>query len=208
MRRLAGPINRLIDELAKLPGIGPKTAQRLAFYLLNAPPEVARDLAEAIVEARDNICYCSVCGNLTDVDPCAVCSDAERDKDIICVVEEARDVLAMEKIKGFKGVYHVLHGVISPMEGVGPEDLKIAELLRRLEKEKVREVILATNPSIEGDATAMYIAGLIKPLGIKVTRIAHGLPVGAYLEYADEMTLNKALEGRREVIDGEPGKEK
>ena len=199
MNYYAKPVARLIDQLAKLPGIGPKTAQRLAFHLLNAPAEVALELAKAIEEAKKAIRYCSVCGNFTDEDPCFICGDQRRRHDIICVVERPRDVVAMEKARGFKGLYHVLQGAISPMEGIGPEQLNIRELLRRLEGGDINEVILATNPNVEGDATALYLAGLLKPLGVYVTRIAHGLPVGADLEYADEMTLSKALEGRQEI---------
>jgi len=189
---------RLIDELSRLPGVGPKSAQRLCYHLLNAPPEVAHRLAEAIREARDTIGHCSVCRNLTDSDPCSVCRDEGRRRDIICVVEEPRDVVAMEKTRSYKGLYHVLLGALSPVEGIGPEKLTIRELMGRLQG-GVSEVILATNPNVEGDATALYLARLIKPLGIKVTRIARGLPVGAYLEYADEMTLNRAMEGRQEM---------
>jgi recombination protein RecR len=192
MNYYAKPVARLIDQLSKLPGVGPKTAQRLAFYLLVAPPEVAADLAGAIAEARSTVRYCTVCGNFTDEDRCFICRDERRTLDIICVVERPRDVVAMEKSRSFKGLYHVLHGAISPMDGVGPEQLRIRELLKRLESGVV-------NPNVEGDATALYLAGLIKPLGITVTRIAHGLPVGADLEYADEITLGKALEGRREM---------
>jgi len=195
----AEPVAKLIEELGKLPGIGPKTAQRLAFYILNTDVGAARDLARAIVDARNKIRYCSVCSNLTDVDPCGICSGDRRDRSIICVVEEPRDVVAIEKTRDFKGLYHVLQGAISPMDGVGPEELKIKELLPRLQAGEVKEVVVATNPNIEGEATAMYLARLIKPLGIKVTRIAHGLPVGGDLEYADEVTLAKAFEGRREI---------
>ncbi|MFZ5650640.1 MAG: recombination mediator RecR [Bacillota bacterium] len=194
-----GPIARLIDEFARLPGIGPKTAQRLAFYVLNAPPEIARNLSRALLDARENIRRCSRCCDLTDRDPCAICGDPRRNDEMLCVVEQPRDVIAMEKSRGFKGRYHVLHGAISPMAGVGPGDLAVRELLERLAASDVREVIIATNPNVEGDATALYLAKLIKPSGIKVTRIAHGLPVGASLEYADEMTLSKALEGRQEL---------
>lgn len=199
MSYYAGPVARLIDELARLPGIGPKTAQRLAFYLLNTPAEVARSLARAMLEARDTIHQCLICGNLTDEDTCLICRDEKRNRAIICVVEHPRDVVAMEKTRSFKGLYHVLRGVISPMEGIGPEQLTIKELLQRLGSGEAQEVILATNPSVEGDATALYLARLIKPLGIKVTRIAYGLPVGADLEYADAVTLGKALEGRQEI---------
>jgi len=195
----AGVVGRLINEFSMLPGVGPKTAQRIAFYLLNAPEEVAHRLSDAVREARDNIKYCSVCSNLTDIDPCTICGNDKRSKAVICIVQEPRDVIAMEKSRSFKGLYHVLHGAISPMDGIGPEKLKIKELLGRLHKEKVEELILATNPNVEGDATALYLARLTKPLGIKVTRIAHGLPVGAYLEYADGVTLTKALEGRQEM---------
>ncbi|PKM79862.1 MAG: recombination protein RecR [Firmicutes bacterium HGW-Firmicutes-14] len=195
----AEPVARLIDQFGKLPGIGPKTAQRLAFYLLNSEPGESRELAEAIINAREKIRYCSICTNLTDKDPCGVCSDSSRNRGIICVVEEPRDVVAIEKTKDFKGLYHVLQGTISPMEGIGPDELKVKELLARLQDKSVQEIIVATNPTVEGEATAMYLARLIKPLGIKVTRIAHGLPVGGDLEYADEVTLSKAFEGRREI---------
>ncbi|WP_041285065.1 recombination mediator RecR [Desulfoscipio gibsoniae] len=195
----AGALSRLIGELARLPGIGSKTAQRLAFYLLNAPPEVAVRLADAIREAREKVRRCSLCGNLTDVDPCPVCTNQNRNNGIICVVQDPRDVVAIEKYRGFKGVYHVLHGALSPLAGVGPEELNIKSLLARLAGGRVQEVILATNPDVEGDATALYLARLIKPLGIKVTRLARGLPVGAHLEYADEVTLGRAIEGRREI---------
>lgn len=193
------PVARLIEELGKLPGIGPKTAQRLAFYILNNDPAEAGELAKAIVQAREKIKYCSVCSNLTDHDPCRICRDSARNRAVICVVEEPRDVIAIEKTREYKGLYHVLHGAISPMEGTGPDELKIKELLPRIQNDGVSEIIVATNPNIEGEATAMYLARLIKPLGIKVTRIAHGLPVGGDLEYADEVTLSKALEGRREI---------
>jgi len=199
MNYYARPVAHLIDELARLPGVGPKTAQRLAFYLLNAPAEVARNLARAVVEARDAIRYCSVCGNLTDADTCLICRDDRRIRAILCVVEHSRDVVAMEKTRSFKGLYHVLQGVISPIDGIGPEQLAVKELIQRLGSGEVQEVILATNPSVEGDATALYLARLIKPLGLKVTRIAYGLPVGADLEYADAITLGKSLEGRQEI---------
>jgi len=199
MRHYAKPIARLVDELNKLPGIGPKTAQRLAYYIVTAPKQEAHNLARAIVEAREQTIYCSVCYTLTDVDPCPICTDGSRDKTVICVVEEPKDVLALERTREYKGLYHVLHGAISPMEGVGPQDLKIQELLARLHQGTVKEVILATDPNIEGEATAMYLARLLKPLGVKVTRMAHGMPVGGDLEYVDEVTLAKALEGRREL---------
>jgi len=189
---------KLIEEFSKFPGIGPKTAQRLAFYVLNMDEKEVEAFSKALLDVKKNIKYCSVCGNLTDTDPCLICKNQERDKSIICVVEEPKDVVAMEKTREFFGIYHVLHGAISPLGGVGPDDIRIKELLQRITPE-VKEVILATNPNVEGEATAMYIARLLKPLGIKVTRIAHGIPVGGDLEYADEVTLSKALEGRREL---------
>ncbi|MGN0709456.1 MAG: recombination mediator RecR [Anaerovoracaceae bacterium] len=190
---------RLIGELSKLPGIGSKTAQRLAFHILSMSDDEACALADSITEAKKTIRYCSVCGNLTDQDPCAICTDKSRRQDQICVVETPQDVIAMERIKEYHGLYHVLNGVISPLDGIGPEDLNIRQLILRLQKSDVKEVIVATNPNMEGEATAMYIAKLIKPSGIKVTRIAHGLPVGGDLEYADEVTLLKAVEGRVEL---------
>jgi recombination protein RecR len=193
------PIARLIGELSKLPGIGNKTAQRLAFYIINMPDEQVGQLASAIAEVKNKIRYCSVCQNITDVNPCRICSNPQRDPSLICVVEDPRDVIAMEKTRDFRGLYHVLHGVISPMNGIGPDDIKIKELIARVSDDTVKEVILATNPDVEGEATAVYISKLLKPMGIKVTRIAHGLPVGGDLEYADEVTLSKALEGRREM---------
>ncbi|KPU45787.1 recombination protein RecR [Oxobacter pfennigii] len=193
------PVARLVEEFSKLPGIGSKTAQRLAFFVLNMPEDGVKNLAHAIVEAKLKIKYCTICGNLTDVDPCFICRNTSRDESLICVVEEPRDVIAMEKTREFKGVYHVLHGAISPMEGIGPEDIRIKELIQRIGKGNVKEVIVATNPNVEGEATAMYLSKLIKPFGVKVTRIAHGIPVGGDLEYADEVTLTKALEGRREI---------
>jgi len=199
MKHYARPLSNLIAELSKLPGIGGKTAQRLAFHILSQDDKDAFALAEAIREAKKNMKYCTICGNLTDVDPCSICSDPARDQSIICVVESPRDVSAMERIKEFQGLYHVLHGAISPMDGIGPEDINLKQLIVRLQQNDVREVILATNPNIEGEATAMYTARLIKPAGIKVTRIAHGVPVGGDLEYADEITLSKAMEGRREL---------
>lgn len=195
----AEPIARLIEELTKLPGIGPKTAQRLAFHLLNMDKAAVRALAEAIVDAREKVKYCSICCNLTDQDPCSICSNESRDHSTICVVQEPRDVVAMERTREYKGLYHVLQGALNPMEGVGVEDIRIKELLARLGDGKVTEVILCTNPNTEGETTAMYIARYIKPLGVKVTRIARGLPMGGDLEYADEVTLAKALEGRREI---------
>lgn len=199
MQTYSGPISRLIEEFSKLPGVGRKTAQRLAFHVINMNMIDVEKLSEALINAKKQIKYCSVCCNITDSSKCNICSNPNRTEDIICVVEDPRDVAAMEKTKEFMGKYHVLHGVISPMDGVGPEMIKIKELLQRLNNETVKEIILATNPTIEGEATAMYISRLIKPLGIKVTRIAHGLPVGGDLEYADEVTIAKALEGRREI---------
>lgn len=200
MSYYARPLARLIEEFGKLPGIGPKTAQRLAFHVLNLPRERVKKLADALIEAREKIRYCSICGNLTDEDPCSICSSKTRDNTVICVVENPKDVIAMEKTREYRGLYHILHGAISPMESIGPDDIKIKELLDRIQKTTVKEVILATNPNIEGEATAMYIARLIKPFGIRVTRIAHGVPVGGDLEYADEVTLTKALEGRKEML--------
>ncbi len=191
------PVANLIDELSRLPGIGPKTAQRLAFYMLKMSPEDAKRLADAIIHIKDTIHFCGICFNVTDKEYCEYCEDPQRDNSIICVVEEARDIVALEKTGEFNGRYHVLQGAISPIEGIGPENLKIKELLTRLQKGETKEVIIATNPNIEGEATAMYLAKLIKPLGLAVTRIASGLPVGGDLEYADEVTLGKALEGRR-----------
>jgi recombination protein RecR len=199
MAYYVGPVANLINELHKLPGIGPKSAQRLAFFILQQPLEEARQLAESILEAREKIGYCSVCCNLTDRDPCTICSDEQRNSALLCVVEQPRDVAAFEKTRGYRGKYHVLQGVISPMDGVGPDKLRIRELLERINQGKVREVILGTNLNPEGDVTAMYIARLLKPLGIRVSRLAHGLPVGGDLEYADELTLEKSLEGRREM---------
>ena len=195
----APPVVRLIDELNKLPGIGPKTAQRLAYYVIRLPAEDAHALANAILAVKEKIIFCSVCQNLTDTDPCSICNDSRRDRDQVCVVEEPLDVLALERTHCYKGLYHVLHGVISPMNGVGPEDLKLKELPPRLEDGSVREVIIATNPTLEGEATAMYIRRHIAPLGVKVTHLARGLPMGGDLEYADELTLGRAIQGRREL---------
>jgi len=191
-------IEKLIEEFAKLPGIGRKTAQRLALFVLNLPKEEVEEFADALVKARGTIKYCSTCGSFTDTDPCSICSNPNRDKSIICVVENPKDIMTMEKVREFNGVYHVLHGTISPMSGRGPEDIKLRELIRRINGE-ISEVIVATNPNIEGEATAMYISKILKPLGAKVTRIAHGIPVGGDLEYIDEVTLSKALEGRKEI---------
>jgi recombination protein RecR len=193
----ATPVARLVDEFHRLPGIGPKTAQRLAYYLIRMPEEQARSLAEAVLAVKERIILCSRCFNLTEEDPCSICSDASRDQSAICIVEEPLDVLALERTHSYKGLYHVLHGVISPMNGVGPDDLKIQPLLGRLRAGQVQEIILATNPNLEGEATAMYVHRLISPLGVKVTRPARGLPVGGDLEYADEVTLGRAIEGRQ-----------
>jgi len=195
----ARPISRLIEELNKLPGIGPKSAQRLAYHLLQAPPERTRDLADAIMAVKQNLRLCSHCLNITDTDPCGICSDGTRDLTRICVVEEPIDILPLERTKKFRGLYHVLHGVISPGDGIKPEDLHIRELLERLDSGSIVEVILATNPNSEGEATSMYIQRLVSPLGIRVTRLARGLPFGGDLEYADDVTLCRALEGRQEM---------
>ncbi|MCE4956729.1 recombination mediator RecR [Macrococcoides caseolyticum] len=193
------PISKLIDSFMKLPGIGPKTASRLAFHVLDMKEDDVMNFAKALVDVKRELTYCSVCGHITDTDPCYVCSDTTRDCSMICVVEETKDVIAMEKMREYRGMYHVLHGAISPMEGVGPEDINIPSLLTRLKDEEVTELILATNPNIEGESTAMYISRLVKPIGIKTTRLAHGLPVGGDLEYADEVTLSKAISGRTEI---------
>ena len=195
---LPDPLIRLIEELQRLPGIGPKGAQRLAFHLLKTPREDTERLVEALRDVKEQVTYCSLCNNITAVDPCAFCSNADRDHQVICVVEEPQNVGAIEKTREFKGVYHVLMGALSPLQGVGPDDLKITGLLGRVTN-GVTEVILATNPNVEGEATAIYLARLLKPLGVKVTRIAMGVPVGSDLEYADEVTMHKAMEGRREV---------
>ncbi|MBI4287399.1 MAG: recombination protein RecR [Chloroflexi bacterium] len=195
----APPVARLIEELHKLPGIGPKTAQRLAYHLLRSPKEYAQSLAEAIVAVKERVVLCSRCQNITEDDPCLICRDEKRDNSLICVVEEPLDILALEKSGSFKGLYHVLHGALSPLDGIGPEDLKVRELLERLKGENVAELILATNPNLEGEATAMYLHRLLSPLGVKITRLARGLPVGSDLEYADEVTLTRALEGRQEI---------
>lgn len=192
-------LTKLINELSSLPGIGNKTAQRLAFYIINMPLDDVKGLSKAILEAKENLRYCKVCYNFTDNDLCNICSDTTRDPSVICVVSDPKDVVALEKTRDFHGLYHVLHGVISPMDGIGPEDIKIKELIDRIEKNEIKEIILATNPDIEGETTAMYIAKLIKPLRIKVTRIAHGIPVGGDLEYTDSITLSRALEGRKEM---------
>ena len=192
-------IEKLIENFEKLPSIGHKTAARLAFYMLDLDKQETEEFISAIVNAKKNLKFCYKCYNITDTDPCPICANPKRDASIICVVEDVRDIIAMERTHEFKGVYHVLHGSISPMNGIGPEDIKLKELLARLTDNTVKELILATNPRVEGEATAMYISKLVKPMGIKVTRIAHGIPVGGDLEYTDEVTLSKALEGRREL---------
>lgn len=194
-----GPIRDLIDELSRLPGIGPKSAQRLAFHLVKVQPEEARRLAEAIVQAKERISFCRECGNVAEGELCRICGDEGRERTLLCVVEEPKDVATVEKAGVIKGRYHVLGGAISPLDGIGPEDLRVQELLDRVERDGVTEVILATNPNLEGNATAMYVAALLKPVGVRVTRLASGLPVGGDLEYADEVTLSQALEGRREM---------
>jgi recombination protein RecR len=195
----AGPVQALIDELGRMPGVGPKSAQRIAFYLLKLPKEDARRLADAINEVKERISFCRRCYNIAEGELCALCMDDRRDATLVCVVEEPRDIIAVERTQEFRGRYHVLQGAINPIEGVGPEQLRVKELLSRIETEGIVEVILCTNPNIEGEATAMYLARLLKPLGVRVTRIASGLPVGGDLEYADELTLGRALEGRRDV---------
>lgn len=196
---IAEPIRRLTEALQRLPGIGPKTASRLAFYLLRAPASEVQELAAAIAELRTNIVYCRRCQNLADSDPCAICRDPAREQQLVCVVEEPLDVVAIERTGVFHGLYHVLHGVINPVAGIGPDDLRIGALLDRLERETIAEVLIATNPTMEGEATALYLARLLRPRGVRVTRLARGLPVGGDLEYADEITLSRALEGRREL---------
>ena len=192
-------VGRLINELTKLPGIGEKSAQRLTFFLLKAADSDVKDLAKALVEVKEHVRYCSVCGNITEQDPCAICDDDRRQRQLICVVEEPNDLYAIERTREYSGLYHVLMGTLSPLEGIGPEDIRMQELLLRLQQEPCEEVILATNPNVEGEATAMYLAKLLKPLGVKISRIAHGIPVGGDLEYADEITMTRALEGRREL---------
>jgi recombination protein RecR len=195
----AKPIDDLIEALTKLPGIGRKAASRLAFYILRSNPSEAQRLARAILDVKEKIRLCSICFNLTDEDPCRICQDERRTREILCVVEGPNDLIAIENTGAFSGRYHVLHGTISPLEGVGPDDIKIRELMERIHRERVAEVILATNPTVEGGATALYLTDLIKPLGVKVTRIAYGIPMGGEIEYSDGMTLSKALEGRREI---------
>ncbi len=193
------PLTELINQFSRLPGIGKKTAQRLAYSILEQPPERAKQFAEALVNAREKIHFCSVCQSLTDLDVCQICSDERRDKSVICVVEDPRDVMAFERTREFNGVYHVLHGVISPLDNIGPDKLRIKELMERLNDNTIKEIIMATNPTVEGEATASYISRLVKPMDIKVTRLAYGIPVGGDLEYADEYTLARALEGRNEI---------
>jgi recombination protein RecR len=199
MIAVAAPIANVVEAFSRLPGIGPKTASRLAFYLLRAPEEEVLALSDAIRELKERTIFCGRCFNIAESNPCAICASEERDSSILCVVEEPSDVLAIERTREYAGLYHVLHGAISPMDGVGPEQLKVAELLARLQVEPVREVLLATNPNLEGEATAMYLARLLGPMGMRVTRLAHGLPVGGDLEYADEVTLGRSLAGRREM---------
>ena len=193
------PLTELINQFSRLPGIGKKTAQRLAYSILEQPPERAKAFADALVNAREKIHFCSVCQSLTDLEVCQICSDVARDKSVICVVEDPRDVMAFERTREYRGVYHVLHGVISPLDNIGPDKLRIKELMARLGDGSVNEIIMATNPTVEGEATASYISRLVKPMGIKVTRLAYGIPVGGDLEYADEYTLARALEGRNEI---------
>jgi recombination protein RecR len=196
---LPGSLQRLVDELKRLPGIGPKGAQRLAFHILRNPRDDADRLVEAIRDVKERVTYCTICSNITDIDPCGICADATRDQRTICVVEEPQNVSVVEKTREFRGTYHVLMGTLSPLQGIGPDDLKVRELLTRVGDGKVDEVILATNPTVEGEATALYLARLLKPLGVRVTRIAMGIPVGSDLEYADEVTMTRAMEGRRDV---------
>lgn len=193
------PLTELINQFSRLPGIGKKTAQRLAYSILEQPPERAKQFAEALVNAREKIHFCATCQSLTDLEVCQICSDERRDKSVICVVEDPRDVMAFERTREYMGVYHVLHGVISPLDNIGPDKLRIKELMERLNDSTVKEIIMATNPTVEGEATASYISRLVKPMGLKVTRLAYGIPVGGDLEYADEYTLARALEGRNEI---------
>ena len=199
MSGMIEPIARMVNQLSKLPGIGQKTAQRLAYHIISLPEDQVRELAVSIFNGKKQVHFCSICGNYATEDPCPMCRDDDRKNGLLCVVKDPRDVAAMERMRDFNGQYHVLHGVISPMQGIGPDDIRIRELLARLSDGSIKEVILATNPDVEGEATAAYIARLIKPMGIRVTRIAHGVPVGSDLEYADEITLSKAMEGRREL---------
>lgn len=200
MRFFTQPVENLIEQFQKLPGIGRKTAQRLAFFVLNLPPAAAEDFANAILEAKKTVKFCKVCQNLTDAEICNLCADEGRDKTTICVVCDPKDVIAIEKTREYRGLYHVLHGCISPMNNIGPDDIRIKELLERVANTKVDEIIMATNPDTEGEATAMYITRLLKPFNVKITRLAYGIPVGGHLEFADEITLTRALEGRREML--------
>jgi len=193
------PVARLVEAFARLPGIGPKTAQRLTFFLLRAPTQVSKELAEAIVQMREQVIFCSTCFNITASDPCSICLDTRRDRTLMCVLEEPLDVVAIERTRRFRGIYHVLHGALSPIEGIGPEDLKITQLVERIRAGEVKEVILATNPNVEGDTTAQYLVQLLRPFGVQLSRIARGLPVGGDLEYADEVTLSQAMENRRSM---------
>lgn len=199
MTSISPSLNRLIEELMSLPGIGRKTAQRLAFYILKMPLEKVENLSQALVKAKTSLKYCSICGNLTEDEPCQICRDVKRTSDVVCVVESPSNILSLEKMAEFKGRYHVLHGVLSPLDGVGPEDLNIERLLNRISEEGIKEIILATNANVEGEATASYLGNILRPLGVYVTRIARGIPAGGDLEYADEITLSKAFEGRREL---------
>lgn len=199
MAAMLEPISKMVNLLARLPGVGQKTAQRLAYHILSMTEEQVRELAVAIFNGKKQVHYCPICGDYTDTDPCRICADPNRDKSIICVVRDPRDVAALERMRDYNGMYHVLHGVISPMDGVGPDDIRIRELLDRLQSGETKELILATNPDIEGEATASYITRLVRPLGVRITRIAHGVPVGGELEYTDEVTLSQAFQGRREV---------
>jgi recombination protein RecR len=197
---LLNPINKLIHELGKLPGIGERTATRLAFFILRTQPDYAKSLAQALIDVKEKVRLCSLCFNVTDHDPCDVCTDPRRDKHIICVVEEPSDMVALEKTRNYRGLYHILHGSLSPLDGVGPNDIKVTELLSRLHSSDVQEVIIATNPNVEGEATALYISKMVRPSGIKLTRIASGIPVGGDIEYVDPSTLSRALDERRDIV--------
>lgn len=199
MAGMLEPVSKMVNQLSRLPGVGQKTAQRLAYHILSMPEDQVRELAVAIFNGKKQVHYCPICGDYTDVDPCRICSDPNRDRSVVCVVRDPRDVAALERMRDYNGLYHVLHGVISPMDGVGPNDIRIKELMERLQSGQVQELILATNPDIEGEATASYITRLARPLGVRITRIAHGVPVGGELEYTDEVTLSQAFQGRREV---------
>lgn len=199
MAGMLEPVSKMINQLARLPGVGQKTAQRLAYHILSLSEEQVRELSVAIFNGKKQVHYCPICGDYTDVDPCRICSDPNRERDVVCVVKDPRDVAALERMRDYNGLYHVLHGVISPMDGVGPDDIRIRELMDRLRGGEIKELILATNPDIEGEATASYITRLARPLGVRITRIAHGVPVGGELEYTDEVTLSQAFQGRREV---------